>query len=464
MLSGPTPVLEQPELAANFLSWTFTVEPLGALSWMPFHLLPSAAEGDTSTVSAPSFTLPLIPDDPLATEQFCLLLTTDFSLIMVLGESLARQPIFQFSFEPEVIQTVWHSLRSRISMTSPHQLQALDELVNQFAPIAPGYQIVLQFSQLLLSHLPEPSPSKPQGELIQVDDNSDHIANSQVSQNQRPTPVASKNEPSLQSTPTYRWPQGTAADLPNSPLGVDAELLQAMAHEIRTPLTTIRTLTRSLLKRRDLKAEVMKRLRMIDQECTQQIDRFSLIFRAVELETQQSQRSLSLLSAIALEQVFQDSIPRWQKQSSQRGFTLEVILPQKLPMVISDPIMLDQVLTGLIERFTHSLPARSHIQLRVSLAGHQLKLQFQSKSQLHAADTDQALTSADSGATEHRPTLKSIGQMLMFQPETGGLSLNLAVTKNLFQALGGKLIVRQKPQRGEILTIFLPLETKRPES
>jgi signal transduction histidine kinase len=46
----------------------------------------------------------------------------------------------------------------------------------------------------------------------------------------------------------------------------------------------------------------------------------------------------------------------------------------------------------------------------------------------------------------------------MFQPETGSLSLNLAVTKNLFQVLGGKLIVRHRPQQGEELTIFLPLE------
>jgi signal transduction histidine kinase len=45
----------------------------------------------------------------------------------------------------------------------------------------------------------------------------------------------------------------------------------------------------------------------------------------------------------------------------------------------------------------------------------------------------------------------------MFQPETGNLSLNMNVTKNLFQALGGKFVVRQKPEEGEVLTIFLPL-------
>ena len=46
----------------------------------------------------------------------------------------------------------------------------------------------------------------------------------------------------------------------------------------------------------------------------------------------------------------------------------------------------------------------------------------------------------------------------MFQPETGTISLNLSATKHLFQAIGGKLIVRERPQHGEVLTIYLPLE------
>ena len=61
---------------------------------------------------------------------------------------------------------------------------------------------------------------------------------------------------------------------------------------------------------------------------------------------------------------------------------------------------------------------------------------------------------------ENNP-LKALGNLLMFQPETGSLTLNLDVTKNLFQALGGKLIVRQKPEFGEVLTVFLPLMIKK---
>jgi hypothetical protein len=107
----------------------------------------------------------------------------------------------------------------------------------------------------------------------------------------------------------------------------------------------------------------------------------------------------------------------------------------------------------LVENFTRSLPMGGHIQVQVMPAGDQLKLQFHSQ-----PDPDKNGNSSDSADSTCATTLKSIGQLLMFQPETGSLTLNLNVTKHLFQALGGKLIVRQRPQEGEVMTIFLPLE------
>ena len=108
--------------------------------------------------------------------------------------------------------------------------------------------------------------------------------------------------------------------------------------------------------------------------------------------------------------------------------------------------MLNQVLTGAIENFTSTLPTGSHVQVKVMPAGNQLKLQLQCQGR-----------GTDKKADATKPTLKCLGQLLMFQPETGNLSLNISVTKNLFQAIGGKLIVRQRPQQGQVLTIFLPL-------
>ncbi|NEQ31852.1 MAG: HAMP domain-containing histidine kinase [Leptolyngbya sp. SIO4C5] len=448
VLSGPLPVINQPGLMPQFSTWIFNSQLLEE-TVLPPQLMP--ADLSQLPTAHTSQMLPLVPGDPLGQERFCLVLTAHFCLILVLGQDAAGAPKFRFSFTPEIIEQAYQLLRSRVLLVQPHCLERLKALAEKFPVVEPSYQTVTRFSRYLLAHqsaarlttLPQPTAT------VSPDLNG-HAA----PRGNSVTALAHKL--SAASIP-LRFVTAPAArpEISHPSLSPDAELLQAMAHEIRTPLTTIRTLVRSLLRRPDLEANVSKRLRSIDRECTQQIDRFNLIFKAVELETEASSQPKSPLTPIALSQIFQESIPNWQQQASRRNLTLEVLLPPKLPMVASDPTMLKQVLTGLVERFTNSLPCDSHLQLCVMLAGHQLKLQFQSNEQTNAGA--EACTHQSHGSAS---PLKSIGQLLMFQPETGGLTLNLDVTKNLFQALGGKLIVRQRPQQGEVVTVFLPLENQ----
>ncbi|HEY9641763.1 MAG TPA: HAMP domain-containing sensor histidine kinase [Coleofasciculaceae cyanobacterium] len=463
VLSGPFPILDQPDLLANFAAWTFTV---GTPGEMPVQLLPSVSlEGAMTNVPIP--TLPLLSSDPLAAEQFCLAITETFGVILVLGETAAGEPAFLFSFDPTVVQQTWRSLQARLRMAAPYALPPLDGLMEQFVPKAPDYRLVSQFSRLLLDCLPQPSDLEGKPAAQVASQSLQGVAQSLAADPASLTPAqpsparaasscsAGKVAHSAAKSAKSVEPRFSEKRLP-SETSSDTELLQAIAHEVRTPLTTIRTLTRLLLRRKELNPDVIKRLEVIDRECTEQIDRFNLIFRAVELETAKGKNSLASLAPISLSQVLQQTVPRWQQQASQHNHTLEVNLPQKLPMVVTDPTMLDQVLTGLVDRFTHSLPPGSHIQMQVSQAGHQLKLQLESHPQAGTEEQNKAKF----GLT---PTLKSLGQMLMFQPETGNLSLSMAVTKNLFQALGGKLIVKQRPHQGEILTIFLPLENRKSE-
>lgn len=421
ILAGPAPSISHPEVLQQFDSWTFTAHPLAAAFGLARRLAPAAlsAFAKTEVEAIPHQTVTLVPQDCLAAEQFCVVRTANFSLTLLLSQNNQGQPQFWFSFDPDINDRVWQILRLRVVMLNDQHVAALDQAIAQFPPVAPPYEVVSQFSQALITSLPEPQ------EVSAFDEN-------------------------LLANAVHRVAHRSPSES-NKPLGtnlLDVDLLQAFAHEVRTPLTTIQTLTKSLLKRLELTPDVVKRLEMIERECAEQINRFGLIFRAVELET--SQQSGFALTAIDLDQLFECSIPRWQKQASQRGLTLEVLLPQHLPSVMTDPTMLDQTLTSLIERSARSLPSGSTIQVEATIAGPQLKLQVETR----AAD--------DLGAPKpHSPLLKSLGQILMFQPETGSISLNLAVTKNLFQAMGGKMIVRQREEAGEVLTIFLPIERSR---
>lgn len=441
VLSGPFPVLPDWLGGQRVHHWLLVPEPLERILSVARPCLPGQPGRSGVGAANDLPMIPLTPADPLAQERFCLLLTARFCLVLVLGDGPEGQPSFQFSFDPTLAMQTWQQLRLRIAQERPALLATIDPLVAQFPPVAPDYRLVTQYSHLLLQRLRrQVQPAAPGPVALVSLDNP-------------------RREVSSPILPASGW--GSAAPAAHAPAppppenGSDTELLKAMAHEIRTPLTTIRTLTRSLLKRKDVGEEVARRLRSIDRECTQQIDRFNLIFRAVELETEASQQPKSPLSALPLDHLFQEAIPLWQQQASRRNHTLTVTLPPQLPLVNSDPTMLHQVLTGLIDRFTHSLPPYSHIELAVTLAGHQLKLQFQS--QPPETDTEEGGPNAD---TLLASPFKTLGQLLIFQPETGGLSLNLQATKNLFQSLGGKLIVRQRPQAGEVLTVFLPLETR----
>ena len=442
ILSGPTPVFNHPQIVKQFATRTLAATSLDSPNWMPFQLLP--AKAGTLASDHPLPVLPLLPGDPLAAEPFCLVMTPWFSLVMVLGETLTEEPAFLFSFVPEVVQQAWEAIRPRILLMTSHQVDRLDELVHQFSPVSPDYKTVMQFSRLML-------------ELSDLIEEDQPEAISQI-KSFNGTNQGQKVEIAQSSARSRAFGNQTIpvqAELDEKYL--DVELVQAIAHEVRTPLTTIRTLTRSLLKRLDLAPDVLKRLGIIDRECSEQIDRFGLIFRAMELETTATHSPQMSLIRTSVVDVFQQSIPRWQQQANQRQMTLDIVVPETMPAVVSDPTMLEQVLTSLIERFTRNLPAGSHIQVDVTLAGDQLKLQLQSSLDTASQSSCKGLF----GTSLPKPSPKSIGRMLMFQPETGSLSLTLSMTKILFQAIGGKLTVKQRPKAGEIMTVYLPLEMER---
>lgn len=387
LLAGPAPIFQHPQLT----SWIFA----------PFAPHQACLPPSLSATQPDPLTLiPLSPADPLATHPFCLFLSPAWNLVLTFDPELG----VNFSFDPMDILQAWQQLELRLNLTAPQQLPVIRDWFAAHPPQPPDYQLVTDFSQALLRALIPPHSK-------------------------------SENLPEQEE----QYPPAPGQEQPEVANFLDLELLQALTHEVRTPLTTIHTLIQLLLKRADLPTDVHHRLQTIAQECHDQVDRFSLLFHAAELMAGPPPTPLTGLSSVSVEEILLDNIPRWQKQAQRRHLSLEMHYPPKLPAVTSDPNLLDQVLTGLVEHFSQTLPPLSTLEMRFSLAGSQLKVQLKS-------------------SEKHRSqTLAAVGKMLMWQPETGHLSLNLSVTKTLFHALGGKLTVRHDHRWGDILTLYLPL-------
>ncbi|MEM6520146.1 MAG: histidine kinase dimerization/phospho-acceptor domain-containing protein [Cyanobacteria bacterium P01_C01_bin.70] len=438
-VSGPLPVLNEADFGHRFESWVLTPQPLADALHGQRTLLPAEQKELPPSLMGMQI-LPLALDNPLLTERFCLIASPALSVALVLGHPTGGRPCLQYSFDPEVLMTLWQHIRAQIASSANASVNRLDAcLTAVMSP--PDYRVITRFAQALVANLPHRQSAEWQAQEERGRLRFTHWP-------------SSTKDPQVDQQQSFQTLSAMSTD-GNTPIstGEETELLQAMAHEIRTPLTTIRTLTRSLLRRRDLSADVKKRLSRIDAECTQQIDRFNLIFKAVELETTERDRPRSALTSIALSQIFTDAIPRWQQQAQRRDLQLDVNLPPDLPRVTSDPTLLNEVLTGVVEWFIQCLPPHSHVHMDVMLAGHQLKLQFESESlNGKCPNTRQSAV--------RRPPLKAVGQLLSVVPETGGVSLNLDATKNLFELLGGKLTLRQRSEQNDVLTAFLPLDTR----
>jgi signal transduction histidine kinase len=229
---------------------------------------------------------------------------------------------------------------------------------------------------------------------------------------------------------------------PGSPSS-ELALLEALTHEVRTPLATIRTLIRSLLRRADLPDLVRQRLQQIDGECSEQIDRFGLIFLAAELQRQPAVAAEpQALARTDLARLLQILEPAWRQQLQRRSLALQLEIAAELPPVLSDPTRLETVLGGLVDRFSRGLPAGTAVLLSLQPAGARLKLRLSARGSDLGSDGEAAL-----------PTNERVGPVLSWNPGTGSLQLSRQATQRLFHSLGGRLAERA----GNDLIVFFPL-------
>ncbi len=221
----------------------------------------------------------------------------------------------------------------------------------------------------------------------------------------------------------------------------EARLLQAISHEVRTPLATIRTLISSTLRKYRMDESMRNRLIQIDNECNEQIDRFGLIFNAAELVSNDVSPP-NQLARIDLGEILYKLSPAWSKQLKRRGISLKVDIPKQLPEILSDSEKLELMLGGLIDKNTRGLREGSSLILELRPAGQKLKLQLKVKK-------------FDTGINEiyNKENGSDIGPVLNWNPQTGSLRLSQIATQKLLASLGGH--VTQRRDTG--LTVFFPI-------
>ena len=393
-LASPLPALYEPALLQQLDGWVWAPPELGDLLQAPAPRLPGVAGPAAAAVGG--FTrLPLLEAD--GTDPLLLVLTPTVQVaIALVGGPHERQLLVRF--DPACLSAALSLLDQRLQATDPSQGQRLRQAIRALGPLQSDAEQAQRFWPLLAERLAAMAPSLTLQPLVH------------------------------RSTPAE-----TRAGAPSSELA----LLEALTHEVRTPLATIRTLIRSLLRRSDLPDLVRQRLQQIDGECSEQIDRFGLIFLAAELQRQPAAAGeRQALARTDLAQLLQALEPAWRQQLQRRSLGLALRMADDLPPVLSDPTRLETVLGGLVDRFSRGLPAGNEVVLSLQPAGSRLKLRLSA-----------------SGAEPADEGSERVGPVLSWNPGTGSLQLSRQATQRLFHSLGGRLAERS----GNDLTVFFPV-------
>lgn len=384
-MAAPLPALYEPELLRQLEGWVWAPESLERLS--PLHAaLPGS--GTQEMANAGFRRLDLEPED--GDDPFLLVITPELQLALAIhGDTGERQLLMRC--DADSLSDTLTLVGERLNNQEPGLAEQLRNQLTQLGPLRNDPDFDRCFWPRLAEKLTESAPSL-----------------------------------TLQSRPD---------ESDANPPSHDLSLLEAMAHEVRTPLATIRTLIRSLLRRKDLPSIVAKRLLQIDAECSEQIDRFGLIFQAAEWQRKPEETELARTN---LGSILKTLEPAWRDQLDRRSVSLQLDLASDVPDVLSDARRLEPMLGGLIDRVSRGLPGGSMLVLRLQPAGARLKLQFQVRSR-----------NANSEPVE----TERVGTVLSWDPSTGSLQLSQDATRQLMASLGGRYQARRKRD----LTVFFPV-------
>jgi signal transduction histidine kinase/DNA-binding response OmpR family regulator len=222
------------------------------------------------------------------------------------------------------------------------------------------------------------------------------------------------------------------------------EFVSLVAHELRTPMTSIRGYTDLLLKGMcdSLTSQQEQFIKVVHNNVIRMQLLVSDIQDIARIETGHLKVELQSTDLTdALKNALQATQRRIKAQSQQ----LTVRMPKDLPQVYADPTRLTQILTNLLSNAHKYTPKGGHIDVRAWLQdGH-----------VHCAVSDTGIgISPDDQARLFTKFFRSEDPTIQEVPGTG---LGLCIVKNLVELQGGKIKVESQLGKGSSFAFTVPV-------
>ena len=226
--------------------------------------------------------------------------------------------------------------------------------------------------------------------------------------------------------------------------GMRREFVANVSHELKTPLTSIKGLTETLLGGALEDPAANRRfVTMIEQDATR-LSR--LVDDLLELSHIESKALPLRRQPVALRALIESVVSGFQHPLQARQITVDNAVAEALPVVRADPERLRQVFVNLIDNAVKFNAVGGRILLRAAIDGAQLRIDVE--------DTGIGIPEADLPRIFERFYRVDNAR----SRERGGTGLGLSIVKHLIEAHGGTVAVASRLHHGTTVSVTLPYE------
>lgn len=220
------------------------------------------------------------------------------------------------------------------------------------------------------------------------------------------------------------------------------DFLSKVSHEFKTPLTSIRIFTETLLGERPLTEEQRQHcLQMLEKE-TNRLD--TMIGRLLDFGRMEAGRMTYDRQPEPVESVVRTALQAFEPIRVREGVDLETNIPAELPRVLADRTMLAQAILNLLQNAAKYGGADRQVRLDCSARNGRVRLAV--------SDNGPGIPRRERRRIFDR--FYRIDDRLSRRQEGSGLGL--AIVRHVAQAHGGRVTVRDREGGGAEFAILLP--------
>ena len=225
-----------------------------------------------------------------------------------------------------------------------------------------------------------------------------------------------------------------------------ADFLEMLAHDIRSPLSVVLGYADLLLSEAKSRASSHEETDMLLSLRSGAFSLSTLVMNYLDLAKIEARPVVLAKGAVALREVLCRVGKQYEREAQRLQVALEFSLPDELPLVRGDTMVLERVITNLLHNALKFTPERGKVSISAFV-------RQRNEIVLSVADTGPGMTAEEIAVVfEKYRTAKR-------DRKREGSGLGLFIVKVLVEAHGGRVEVDSTPGVGTCMSVVLPTVT-----